>query len=485
MPTKDEIKNAKALLRLFKIDGKRADQVATQGQIEIFHAIISRKWDRVQIISSTQYGKSLFIALGCIILSAIEEELVCIVAPTNAKAQIIMRYYIQHLSDHSVFRAQLEKENALEKLQMETKKDRILLKNRGGVFTLSVQAGNTQKGFQAAMGEGARIVIQDESSLIPDDIESTIYRMIAGKQGAMYVKVGNPFYRNHFYRSSVSPEYHQIFIDYKRAISEGRYNEKFIEEAKNKPHFDILYGCVFPPDDVTDASGYTRLYPDYLIAQGQRANVFPYGENRLGADIAEGGGDTNALVLRSANLARIIDNYVAADTMQTAGRIIHTAKELDVYDHNIFIDSLGVGKGVFDRVAEQGLSPFPVKNSEKASDEQQFANLRAECYWQSYQWLSQGGLLEPNKKWEQLSWIRYKTDSSGRIQIQPKDELRRMGYPSPDVVDAFVMTFARRSIVNKSREERKKEYDLLKQFDAFKDRNQLSPVRRLRRYYFR
>jgi hypothetical protein len=47
-----------------------------------------------------------------------------------------------------------------------------------------------------------------------------------------------------------------------------------------------------------------------------------------------------------------------------------------------------------------------------------------------------------------------------------------MGYPSPDVADAFVSTFARRNIINQSREERLREKELLKQFDAIRQRKE-------------
>jgi hypothetical protein len=456
-----------ALLKLFKLDGKPVSELATEGQLEIFFSIVSRKWNRVQVESATQYGKSLFIALGCIILSCVDGELISIVAPTNDKAQIIMRYYIQHLSDNYLFYNQLEKESSIEKLQMETKKDRVTLKNKGGIFTLSVQAGNTQKGFQAAMGEGSRIVIQDESSLIPDEIESTVYRMIAGKSNAIYIKVGNPFFRNHFYKSSRDPKYHKIFIDYHQAIREGRYTEEMIEEAKRKPFFSILYACIFPDESMIDMKGYTKLFPDSLIEHCQRGGTH-YGENRLGCDIAEGGGDFNAFVLRSASRAEVVLKFQSPDTMQTTGQIIKCGKDKEVYDHNWFIDRLGVGKGVVDRLKEQQYHPFAVAFSESAIDDRQFANQRAECYWNAYKWLNEGGTLEPHDDWEQLSWIRYKVDSQGRIQIIPKDELRKEGFVSPDVADAFVSTFARKSVINQSREERREELELLKNFDAFK-----------------
>lgn len=468
------------LLKLFKIEGKPADEVVTEGQLEIFHAIVTRKWSRVHIESSTQYGKSLFIALGCIILACIEQEVVSIVAPTNDKAQIIMRYFIQHLSDNIMFYSKLEKDTPIDKLQMETSKDRIVLRNKGGIFTLSVQAGNSQKGFQAAMGEGCRIVIEDESALIPDPIEATIFRMGAGKSDFTYFKIGNPFYRNHFYKSSQDPLYHKIRVDYRQGIAEGRYTEAFIEEARKKPHFSILYGCEFPQEDITDAEGWTVLFPATLVERAQRPDVEMYGEKRLGVDVAEGGGDANAEVLRSANRAKVLKVFQAADTMNTVGIALVDMKENEVFDHNLFWDSLGVGKGGYDRLVEQKYRPFAVKFSERAEDDTQFANQRAECYWKGYKWLSEGGTLEPDSRWEELTWVRYKVDSRGRIQIEPKDNLRKRGYPSPNIADAFVSTFARKNIINISREQRLEEKKILSEFDAYRQKKVSSRVLRER-----
>ena len=190
------------LLELFIIGGKKASEVLTEGEIQIFHAIVFRPKNRVQILCSTQYGKSLTVALACLVISCIQGELIAVVAPKDEKAKIIMRYYIEHLGDNLLFYSQLEKDTKLERLRMEESKDRITLRNRGGIYVLSAQSGNSQKGIEAAMGAGAKIVISDESSLIGDQIESTIFRMIAGQgQDAFYCKIGNPFYRNHFLTS--------------------------------------------------------------------------------------------------------------------------------------------------------------------------------------------------------------------------------------------------------------------------------------------
>jgi len=425
------------LLKLFKLDGESADKKITEGQLLIFAALVLRKSNRIHIMTSTQYGKSLIVALACVILSCIDGEMISIPAPTEDKAKIIMRYYLQHIGDHPLFYSQLDKKDKLDKLLMETTKDRLILNNRGGVFILSVQATNAIKGFQAAMGEGSRIVIQDESALIPDPIESTVFRMIAGKNDAMYVKIGNPFYRNHFYKSSKDERYLKIFVDYKQGIKEGRYNIDFIEEARTKPNFDILFACEFPAEDKIGIDGYQRLLTDRELEATTVQSGKHSGYIICGIDPAAGG-DNSAIVIKSGNLQEIVFNQKLQDTMDLVGKVMDINQKYGV-DMNI-VDKTGVGQGIYDRIRELN---FPVKGvafGEKSEDPM-FANLKADLHWRERKWLLSGGRLVHNYGWNEFEIVRYK-NKDGKLIIQPKEDLFREGIMSPNCVDAAVLTMA-------------------------------------------
>lgn len=425
------------LLKFFKLDGKSMDEQVTLSQVEIFGALILRKSKRVHIMTSTQYGKSLIVSLACLVLSCIEGEIVSVVAPTEDKARIIMRYYLQHIGDHPLFYSQLEKSDKVDKLAMEVSKDRLILKNRGGIFTLSVNAGDSNKGFQAAMGEGSRIVIQDESALIPDPIEATVFRMIAGKSDAMYVKIGNPFYRNHFYKSSVDPNYLKIVVDFKRALKEGRYDYDTIEEARTKPNFDVLFGCEFPSDAVMGKDGYMRLITDNELKNSIVPAGIHSGYKILGVDPAAGG-DNSTVVLKSAQYQEILFDQQLENTMDFVGVImdLYRAHQADF----IVVDKTGIGQGVFDRLKDGG---YPVRGVSfgEASEDEMFRNLKAEWYWRQRKWLLSGGRLIKNYGWDEFYNIKYR-NNDGKIIIQPKEELLKEGYQSPNCVDAAVLTMA-------------------------------------------
>ncbi len=229
----DERQMCLDLLAMFLIEGQPADTMVTEGQLEIFWVSVYRPSTRAQIICSTQYGKSLFVALACIVVSCIQEEVISVVAPSADKAKIIMRYYIEHLGDNVVFSEKLDKHTKLDRLRQEESKDRIMLRKddktgaQGGIFVVSANTANSKKSLEAAMGLGSKIVIGDEYCLIPDQTEATIFRMIAGKgPDSFYCKIGNPFYRDepnsHFFKTwKEDNNYFKIFIDYHQAIKEG------------------------------------------------------------------------------------------------------------------------------------------------------------------------------------------------------------------------------------------------------------------------
>ncbi len=479
--TNEQREIALDLLHLFKIDGKPADEVATEGQIQIFAAIVFRLSTRMHIMVSTQYGKSLFVALACIVLSCLEDELCTVVAPTDDKAAIIMRYYIAHIGDNVLFSEKLDKSTKIERLEMETTKDRIVLRKNpetnksGGIFIISVQAGNSKKGFAAAMGEGSKVVIQDESGLIPDENESTAYRMIAGKgDEVMYVKIGNPWFKDpphsHFFKSYRDPRYLKIDIDYEQGLAEGRYMQEFIDEAKGKPFFSILYENKFPDTKVMDNAGFLQLITQATLDNAYVPSDinFPLiGEKRMGIDLAGGGANESVICVRGDNAAKIVWRHPTEDPLIVLTKAEEIAKQegIPLDDRYIFPDKTGavafcaranelwpMGKDGHDNrfgfiaggkpEEDDDASEFVLKkNGDKESI---YLNARAQITMRAKRWMERGGKLIGKPDFDEALIMRYKVQSDKKIVIISKKDLRENGIESPDRWDAFAMTFARK-----------------------------------------
>lgn len=452
----------------FRIDGATGDKKITEGQLAIFGAIIFRIHKRVQIICSTQYGKSLWVALACIILTCILGKRVAIVAPSKEKAKIIMRYYIEHLGDSPLFYTKLEKGSRLERLRQEESKERIILNNGGGIFIISADQKNSKKTLEAAMGEGAEIVIGDEYCLIEDNTEATILRMIAGKgPGAAYIKIGNPFYsappNSHFLKTWLQVQkYHRIFIDYRVAVQEGRYTQELIDESKSKPLFDVLYGCLFPDLSVMDADGYRLLVMPEQIKFGVTPEIIKEAMRKqreqnegklltrpkLGCDIG-GGGDKNTRTLRWGKLAALVGENRSNDTMTNVTEIIGDMEEYGVAAEDVNIDDIGIGRGVCDRLKELGHHVNAVSVGDPAvMDPASFANLKAELCWALRNWIMDPeSRLDEREEWVQITWLKYKTISDRKVQMEAKADLKRRTGASPDYAESLYLTFAEQPYV--------------------------------------
>jgi hypothetical protein len=406
----------------------------------------------LEIICSTQYGKSLVVALACLIITCFQNEVVAVIAPTNDKAKIIMRYFIEHLGDNRLFSEELDYETKLERLRQEDSKQRIILRNGGGIFVLSAQQKSLGKSIESAMGQGAKIVIMDEACLINDQTEATIFRMIAGKGAdAFYCKIGNPFYNQapntHFYESWHNPNYARIFIDHRQAIKENRYSQEFIDEAHGKPLFDILFACEFPPEDAYDADGYLKLILNDQICFVSRDKFDQSeGDIMLGCDIG-GGGDKSVFVGRKGRVACCLGILQTKDTMVNVKKIEELVKEYGIKWDNVFIDDIGIGRGVSDRLKEIYWC-VGVSVGTPARDKNTFFNLKAELTWKAKLWVEGGGVFVKEDGFNQLTWIKYKQATGDKaIQIEPKERLKARTHKSPDYADAFILTFYEQAFV--------------------------------------
>jgi len=413
----------------------------SEGQKEIFKIIVSRWPVYNHIITPTQYGKSLIVASGILVSAAIGGQKWAIVAPTYKKAKIIMNYIIQHAFDSVYFYSQLTVDSSLEKLKRERTRERIVFKGGGEIFIVSAEAGNKKKAGEALMGFGAPNLALDESSLIDDDIYATALRMVGGSKQKFVVEIGNPFKRNHFFRTSKDPDYNHIWIDYHRAIREGRMDMDFIKKMKVLPFFSILYECLFPEQEMVDIKGFTVLVSEKTIDAKIEKKVTPVGRPRLGVDIGRGG-DKSVFVVRYDNYAEILEKNEVIDLMYQVKRIQYYKEKLKIKDNDIFVDDIGVGGGVTDRCLELEIMLSPVKVGESAIEKDKYKNAKAEINWAMKEWLEEDHTaLQEHKDFYEICYIKYKEDSSSKLLIEPKEDLRKVLGHSPDTPDALALTF--------------------------------------------
>jgi hypothetical protein len=219
-----------------------------------------------------------------------------------------------------------------------------------------------------------------------------------------------------------------------------------VDEMREEAFFDILYECNFPDESEVDERGWSSLLKTSAIEQAmKKEDRTPTGDKRLGVDIGRGG-NFNVFVILYTNYAMVFGKDRNPDLMETTGKIIRIMKDENIKPENVFIDDVGVGGGVTDRLIEQDYAINAVKEGAKAEDTERFINVKAENYWSLRKWILAGGSLENNSDFIQLTEIKYKENSAGKLKIEPKEEMARRGIQSPDVADALMLTFANQDI---------------------------------------
>lgn len=435
----------------------------TDTQILLMAIIIGRVFPRVQVVLPTQYGKSDDVAQAILLRASSEPERWAVIAPQKEKSEIIMGYVIQHIFDDDFFKSQLIFDEPMDKLRQHRSKDHLTFVGGGEIMVLSADARNRQRTKEALMGFGAANIVLDEGALIEDDLYATIMRMLGGHKDNFMVKIGNPFTRGHFLRTWLSPRWRRIWIDYRTALAEGRYSEDFINEMKEEAFFDVLYENKFPDGDEIRSDGYRRLVIDatlqnsYITAEPE---ILPDDKPIMGVDIAAGGENESVYCVRypKSNFAVIRARNRIDDLDDQADIVKQQARDNGISDYRTGIDDGGVGQGVSDSLknhsellfkrVNNGETPHKdidlrggTLNESQKRDRVKYANTKAMMSWRARQWLKSGGRLVYDAGFDEAKEVYYKQNTSGKLQMEPKEKLRERGVKSPDTWDAFVNTF--------------------------------------------
>ena len=161
----------------------------------------------------------------------------------------------------------------------------------------------------------------------------------------------------------------------------------------------------------------------------------------LAVDVARFGSDRSVILRRRGECVEDIRVLTQMDTMQLTGWVSAAIRECRPAE--VRVDEIGVGAGVVDRLRELGHEVRGVNVANRARDDKLFANLRAEGFWGLRERFRSGRISIPDDSQliSELTALRYSYDSSGRIRMESKDDMRRRGLPSPDKADALMLAF--------------------------------------------
>ena len=315
--------------------------------------------------------------------------------------------------------------------------------------------GISTKEPDAFQGHHSRniMVIVDEAAGVSESIFEAIEGIVS-TQDAKVLLIGNP--------TSQSGTFHAAFHG-----ARSRYRCITIS-AFDTPNFQgqVVRPYLVTPDWVQEQrarwgesspfyqsrvlgefprQGIDTLIPLQFIEDAQqRWHDMPDGQPiEIGVDVARYGQDETVICTRFGGKVLQLQCFHSQDTMETTGRVIEAFRAHPAMSTKI--DVVGIGAGVFDRLNEQGIYRVAsVESGARARDPAKYVNLRAEM-WDGMKSLLQSGLvgLPPDEVLAgQLSSVKYRFDSAGRMVLESKEDMAKRGIGSPDRADAVVYAFA-------------------------------------------
>ncbi len=180
------------------------------------------------------------------------------------------------------------------------------------------------------------------------------------------------------------------------------------------------------------------------VEKARKVRIEASGPLIIGVDVAISDRDRSAIIRRKGRVAYNLETFSNYNTMEIVGRIKRIITNED--PKKVYIDCIGVGAGVVDRLQEMGYDCVEGINvGRSANDKEKFKNLRAELYSDLRDWFY-GELPvqipDLDELHADLCCFGFKETSSGQIQIESKDDLRARGIPSNDCADALMLTMA-------------------------------------------
>ena len=284
------------------------------------------------------------------------------------------------------------------------------------------------------------LVLYDEASSIPDEIWDVSEGAMT-TPGALWFAFGNPTRTTGRFRECFGRfrhRWHTFQVDARqsRLASAGQIGQWIADYGEDSDFVRVRVRGEFPK------SSSTQFIATELVDAARTRTPAGYGALVMGVDVARFGGDQTVILLRQGDAIEHVQRHRGLDTMQVAGRVAEA-----ITKHRptaVFIDGVGVGGGVVDRLRQLGFAVADVNAGGRATDDRVYANRRAEMWGRVRDWLQAGGCLPAGDASlaEDLAGPEYGFDAGNRILLERKEDMRGRGLASPDAGDALALTFA-------------------------------------------
>jgi phage terminase large subunit len=330
---------------------------------------------------------------------------------------------------------------------LDVKQERIELKASATEAFISARTSRAEQpeALQGVHSDNVMLVA-DEASGVPEAVFEAAAGSMSG-HNALTILLGNPVRSSGFFFDTHNRLKDEWWTRRVSCIDSTRVSQEYVNDMKSRygeesNAFRIRVLGEFPrSDDDT-------IIPMDLLETAKHRDTRAYEDAPIvwGLDVARFGSDSSVLCKRQSNVVHTLERWRNLDLMQLTGAVV---SQYEACDHKsrpteILVDSIGLGAGVVDRLRELNLPARGINVSESPAMGGTYLNLRAELWHKAKAWLEKRDCKIPNNEdlIGELATVRYTFTSNGKIKIESKDDIRRRGLKSPDMADAFVLTFA-------------------------------------------
>ena len=320
---------------------------------------------------------------------------------------------------------------------------------------LSADSADQFQGFHSPN----MFIVVDEAEGVDDDIYEAIEGIMTADAPRLLL-IGNPTTTSGVFRRAFHEErrlYHTITISALdspnvatgRVVFPGLASAQWVQERRevwgeDNPIYRARVLGEFPDNAENSLISLSNIERAARHTDGATVEVpgaAAPDQVVLGVDVARFGGDRSVMLHRRGNTVLDIQTLQGMDTMQVANWVANAMRRIN--PDRVYVDEIGVGAGVVDRLREQGLRVTGVNVAHAARQKDIFLNRRAEGYWRLRDLFTEGDISIPqdNQLMGELAAMRYEFDKRGRLLMESKEDMRKRGIPSPDKADALMLAF--------------------------------------------
>lgn len=295
--------------------------------------------------------------------------------------------------------------------------------------------------------DGTEIILESTANGLGNSFHELWQAAEAGQNE--WLPIFLPWFIQPEYRAKVRPDLELTAEDIKYQQAYGLDMEQMQWRA-NKistygKGFEWLFSQEFP---ATAAEAFQTSTQNPLISPNDVMEAVNSGYRDrsgpliIGCDPAEEGADRTAIVFRQGRTVFRMEYHERKRTMQIAGILARYWQEFK--PDAMFIDRIGIGAGIYDRLLELNIPVIGVHSGERANESDIYENKRAEMWWLMKEWIED----HPNRLPKDAALIadliapQPKVTSKSKRLLESKADMKKRGIRSPDGGDALALTFA-------------------------------------------